>query len=459
LDQVIIEQFKKIVGEEQVLLENDDLFCYSYDATQGIPTEFPDVVVMPTTTEQVSEVVKICAKNKIPIYSKGAGTNLSGGTVPLKKGVVLSLLKMAKIIEIDTENHTCRAEAGVVIQDLDDAVAKFGLLYPPDPATVKTATMGGSVAENAGGLRGLKYGVTKDFVMGVKVVLADGSIVQFGNKCIKDVSGYNMKAIFVASEGMLGIMTEVLVKLVPRAEDRKAMMVTYDKLDKAAETIKQIIANKIIPATMEIMDNTCIKAVEEFSKIGLPVDAEALLLIEVDGWKEAVEREAARVVEICNECGAAKVDVAQDMARREALWAARRAAIPAQGRLRPSLILKDATVPRSELAGFLRDVQEISKKHNVLVGNFGHAGDGNLHPTILTNVDDPEEMKRVDALISDIFDAALARGGTLSGEHGIGVAKAKYLPRQFNADEIGLMKKLKAAFDPDNLLNPGKMFV
>ena len=459
MDQVIIEQFKKLLGEENVLIENDDLYCYSYDATQGIKTEFPDVVLFPSTTEQVSEIMKTATKHKIPVYPKGAGTNLSGGTVPLNKGIVLSLLKMDKIIEIDTENHTCLCEAGVVIQDMDDAVAKFGLLYPPDPATVKTATMGGSVAECAGGLRGLKYGVTKDYVMGVKVVLADGSIVKYGGKNIKDVSGFNMKAIFVMAEGMLGIVTEVLCKLVPRPEDRKAMMVTFSKLETAAETIKAIIANKIIPATMEIMDNTCIKAVEEFSKIGLPVDAEALLLIEVDGWKETVEREAAKVIEVCNACGADKVDVAQDMARREALWAARRAAIPAQGRLRPSLILMDATVPRGELAGFLRAVQELSKKHNILCGNFGHAGDGNLHPTILCDVRDADEMKRVDDFLSDMFDAALARNGTLSGEHGIGIAKAPYLPRQFSPEEIGLMKKLKAAFDPDNLLNPGKMFV
>jgi len=459
LDHAIIEQFKEILGEDRVLTDPDDLFCYSYDGAAALKTVYPDVVLLPQATDQVAEIVKIAAKNKIPIYTRGAGTNLSGGTIPMHKGIVLSMLELNKIIEIDKENLTATVEAGVVIQSLVDEAAKVGLLYPPDPGTVKTATMGGSLAECAGGLRGLKYGITKDYVMGVKVVLADGSIVNFGGKTVKNVSGFDMKSIFVGSEGMLGIVTEILVKLIPLPEARQSMMVTYKDLDNAALTIKQIIANKIIPATMEILDNVVINAVEQNKKIGLPTDAEAILLIEVDGLKEAVEREAKRVREICAECSADQIVIAEDDVKRDEIWNARREALPSLVRMSTTTILEDATVPRSELPDMLRAVREIGAKYNVKIGTFGHAGDGNLHPTILTDEDNAEEMERVHHAVADIFDAALARGGTLSGEHGIGISKAPFMPRQFSPEELGLMKKLKYAFDPDNLLNPGKVFI
>jgi len=288
-----------LLGEERVLTSEEDLFCYSYDATADAKTELPQAVLLPETTEQIAEIVKIAAQNKIPIYTRGAGTNLSGGSIPVKKGIVLSMLDLNKIVEIDRENLTASVEAGVVIQSLIDAADRFGLLFPPDPGTVQTATIGGAVAECAGGLRGLKYGVTKDYVMGIKVVLADGSIVNYGGKTVKNVSGFDMKAIFSGSEGLLGIITEVILKLIPKPEARQSMMVSYSKLDDAANTIREVIAGKIIPATMEILDNTTIRAVEEYKKIGLPTDADAILLIEVDGIKEAVEQEAKRVKDIC----------------------------------------------------------------------------------------------------------------------------------------------------------------
>jgi len=456
LDPIVINAFVEILGKENVLTEEEDLFCYSYDATPAVDKVLPDVVLLPNSTEQVSEIVKIAARGKIPLYTRGAGTNLSGGAVPVKKGILLSMLGFDKIIEIDKENLTATVGAGVVIQSLVDAVEQLGLFYPPDPGSLQTATMGGSVAECSGGLRGLKYGVTKDYVMGVKAVLADGSIVNFGSKNVKNVSGYDMKSIFVGSEGMLGIITEVLVKLIPKPEARQSMMVLYSDLEKAANTIREVIFNKIIPATMEIIDNITIRAIEEYKKIGLPVDAEAILLIEVDGAKEAVEKEAQKVKDICMKNEADSIVIAQDDSKRDEIWTARRSALSALVRMRPSTILEDATVPRSKLPEMIRAVREIAGKYNLQIGTFGHAGDGNLHPTILTDEKDLEEMERVNKAVSDIFDKALALGGTLSGEHGIGITKAAFMPRQFSAAELDLMKRLKQAFDPDDILNPGK---
>ena len=457
--QSVIDRFIELLGEERVITDEDDLYCYSYDATSGISPTLPEVALTPMNTEQVAEIVKIAAEHDIPIYTRGAGTNLSGGTVPVKKGIVLSMLDMNRIIEIDQENLTATVEAGVVIQTLVDAADQYGLLYPPDPGTVQTATMGGSVAECSGGLRGLKYGITKDYVMGVKVVLADGSIVSYGGKTVKNVSGFDMKSIFVGSEGMLGIITEILVKLIPKPEARQSMMVSYSDLDKAANTIKQIISNRIIPATLEILDNTTIRAVEDYKKIGLPVDAEAILLIEVDGVREAVEKEAKIVADICARCGADNVYEAKDDARREEIWAARRSAHTALVRMRPTTVMEDATVPRSRIPEMIRAVREIAEKYRLQIGTFGHAGDGNLHPAILTDENDAEEMERVHQAVGEIFDKALALGGTLSGEHGIGIAKAPYMKRQFSEAELALMKKLKETFDPRDILNPGKVFV
>ena len=459
MEQVIIEQFKKILGDDRVLTNKNDLFVYSYDGTAGIETAQPDVVLRPQTTEEVSEIVKIASKHKIPVYTRGAGTNLSGGSINAKPGIVLSMLDFDKILEIDTVNLNATVQAGVVIQSLADELTQYGLIYPPDPGTIKTATMGGSLNECSGGLRGLKYGVTKDYIMGIKAVLADGSIVRFGNKSIKNVAGLDVKSLVVGSEGLLCIVTEILVKLIPAPAGKKSMMVIYKDMENATNTVIDICKNKIIPATMELMDNMTIKAIEEFKKIGLDTEAAAILLIEVDGAKEGVEPEAARVVEICEKNNADKIVIAETDAKREELWNARRAAIPALNRVRATGIMQDATVPRSELSKMFKAVSEISKKHNIPIGTFAHAGDGNLHPMFLTDENDPEEMKRVDAAISDVFDAALSMGGTISGEHGIGVAKAKYMPRQFNEAEMALMKRIKAAFDPDNILNPGKMFV
>lgn len=456
MENQLINAFKKIVGDQYVLTSKEELLCYSYDATPGY-SHMPDVVISPANTEEVSQVLALANREKIPVYPRGSGTNLSAGTVPMQGGIVLLMTRFQNIIEIDAANLVAVAEPGVIVSVLNKAVEEFGLIYPPDPGTVATATLGGTVSENAGGLRGLKYGVSKHYVMGLEVVLADGRVMNCGGKNVKDVAGYDLTKLFTGSEGTLGVITKIIVKLVPAPEARKAMMGIFSNLDNAGNAISAIIANKVIPATLEIMDNATIRTVEDYAHVGLPVEAEAVLLIEVDGIPEVVEKEAAKVFEVLKANKADDIQVAKDAAQRDKIWAARRAALPALAKLRPTTFVEDATVPRSKVPDMIRAVNEAAAKHKVTIGTFGHAGDGNMHPTIVCDLRDKEEMERVYKAMDDIFAAAIALGGTLSGEHGIGLGKLPYMEDQFGAVGMSVMKSIKKALDPNCILNPGKL--
>lgn len=451
-----LDTLKKIVGDEYVLTTMEELVSYSYDATPGY-CYLPEVVVIPATTEEVAKVLALANSEKIPVYTRGSGTNLCAGTVPVKGGIVLLMTRMNKILEIDTENLVAVAEPGVIVAELNKAVEQYGLIYPPDPGTVTTATLGGTVSENAGGLRGLKYGVSKHYIMGLEVVLASGQVMTVGGKNVKDVSGYDMTKLFTGAEGTLGVITRIIVKLVPAPEARKAMMAIFKNLDNAGKAIAAIIAAKIIPATLEIMDNTTIRAVEDYAKVGLPVDAEAVLLIEVDGIPEVVEKEADKVMRVLKDNKAYEVKLARNSEERDKIWTARRAALPVLAKLRPTTFVEDATVPRSKVPDMIRAVNEIAKKYNVTIGTFGHAGDGNMHPTIVCDLRDKQEMERVYKAMDEIFGAAIKLGGTLSGEHGIGLGKLKYMEDQFGPVAVETMKVIKRALDPNLILNPGKL--
>ena len=457
LAREVLQELVQVVGAENVLTEQEDLLTYAYDATAAMTHHKPDVVVSPLSTEQVAEVVKIAVRYNMPIYPRGSGTNLSGGTIPSQGGMVLSLLNLNKILEVDEDNLTATVQPGVIIQTLNDEVLKLGLIYPPDPGTVTTATMGGSVSECSGGLRGLKYGVTKHYIMGLKIVLANGEVIRWGGKAEKNVTGYDLVALFTGAEGTLGIITENSVKLIPAPEARKSSLAVFDDLDNAGRAIASIIRNKIIPATLEIMDNVTIQTVENFVHAGLPMDAEAVLLVEVDGYKEVVAREAVLVEQILKEERAVAVKIAKDDKERDLLWLARRSALPALAQKRPTTVLEDATVPRSKIPDMLKAIRKIAEKHKLNIATFGHAGDGNLHPTILTDQRDEDEMKRVHLAVDEIFQAAISLGGTLSGEHGIGIAKMKYLDWEFGEAGVAALRRLKEALDPNYLLNPGKM--
>lgn len=458
-DKNVVEALKEIVGSEYVLTEVGDLLTYSYDGTPDQPQVMPEVVVLPETTEEIIEIVKLAKAEGFHIYTRGSGTNLSGGTIPLRKGVVLVTTRMNKILEVDPENLTATVQPGVIINQLNDAVSPYGLIYPPDPGTVKTATMGGSVSESSGGLRGLKYGVTKDYVIGVEMVLANGELVTFGGKSVKNVAGYDLTKLVCGAEGTLGIITKILVKLIAKPQYVKTMTATFNVLKDAGYAINGIISNKVIPATMELLDQATLKVIDDFTHIGLPLDAKVMLLIEVDGMVEAeVELEAQKVVEQCKKNDCREVKLAKNEQERNELMAARRAALPALARVKPTTVLEDATVPRSRIPDMLVRLEELAEKYDLQIGTFGHAGDGNLHPTILTDARDEEEMKRVRMCVDDIFAAALEMGGTLSGEHGIGIAKARFMEDQFGAAGMEVIRRVKEAFDPNYMFNPDHFF-
>ncbi|MCX8157151.1 MAG: FAD-binding protein [Verrucomicrobiae bacterium] len=452
-----VAELRAMVGAAEVLTAPEDLIPYSFDGTAALK-QMPAAVVFARTTAQVSELLRWANARRVPVVTRGSGTGLSGGSVPVKDGIVLCLAKMNRVLEVDAANLTLLAEAGATTQAVAEAAAQAGLFYPPDPGSLKISTIGGNVAENSGGLRGLKYGVTRQYVMGLEVVLPDGEVLWTGNKCVKDVAGYSLRDLFIGSEGTLGVITRVLLKLLPRPQARKTMLATFARMEDAAAAVSAIIAAPIIPCTLEFLDRTTLQCVEDYAKIGLPLDCEALLLIETDGHPAAVAEEAAAMERICREQGAREVRVAGDAAEAERLAAARRTAFSALARVGPTTILEDATVPRSELARMIRFVQQVAQKYRLRIGTFGHMGDGNLHPTCLTDERNAEEMHRVEAAFKEIFEEAIRLGGTITGEHGVGLAKKHILPRQAGEAQMRVMRAFRRVLDPQGILNPGKLW-
>jgi len=457
LAQPILDELRRMVGAGNLLTTQEDLIPYSFDGTAAL-RQMPGCVVLGTSSDQVSAILKLAQSTKTPVVTRGSGTGLSGGSLPSPDCLVLCLVKMDRILELDRANLTLLAEAGAITQQVADAAAAAGLFYPPDPGSIRSSTLGGNVAENSGGLRGLKYGVTRNYVMGLEVVLADGQIVWTGNKCVKDVAGYSLRDLFIGSEGTLGVITRVLLKLIPKPAAKRALIATFSRMDQAAQTVSDIIAARIIPCTLEFLDRTTIRCVEDFAKVGLPLDCEALLLMETDGHPAAVAEEAALMEEIARRNSAVQIRVARDEAEAIGLASARRSAFSALARVSPTTILEDVTVPRSELAKMIRFVEAVARKHNLRIGTFGHMGDGNLHPTFLTNERNAGEMRRVEEAFKEIFDEAIRLGGTITGEHGIGVAKKSFLPKFAGDAAMRVMRELRRALDPAGILNPGKMF-
>jgi len=452
-----LERIRQCVGAENFTDALEERICYSYDSQ--IEEARPEAVVFPGSAREIADILKVANEYKIPVIPRGSGTGLSGGSVPVRGGVVLVLNRLNRILEINEADFYAVLEPGVITQQLNDEVARRGLMFPPDPSSMKTSTIGGNVAENAGGLRGLKYGVTKDYVMGLEVVTPTGEILETGTRTVKTATGYNLTQLFVGSEGTLGVITRIIVKLIPAPEHKESVLALFADMNQAAQTVADIIKAGVIPATLEFLDNTTINAVEDFKQIGLPREAGAILLIETDGIREAAMREIERVESICLANQALTVRKARDEAERETLWQARRAALSALARIRPTTILEDATVPRSQVPAMVRGVSEIAEKYAIKIGNFGHAGDGNLHPTILTDQRDKVEFARVEKAIEEIFDLALRLGGTISGEHGIGCAKSRFMAREVGETGVAVMKAVKRALDPNDILNPGKMFL
>jgi len=452
-----VEELRTIVGNDGVVTSLEDLIPYGFDGTAALKEEAV-CVVFPATTEEVARVVRLAATEKIPVVTRGSGTGLSGGSVPVSGGIVLCLVNLNRILEVDSANLTLLAEPGVITREIEDAAQPHGLFYPPDPGSMKISTIGGNVANNSGGLRGLKYGVTRDYVMGMEVVLSSGEIVWLGSQCVKDVAGYSLKDLFIGSEGTLGIITKVLLKLLPRPESRRTLLASFGSMTDAAQTVSEIISSHIVPCTLEFLDQKTCHCVEDYAQVGLPKNATAVVLMETDGPKVVVEEEADAMAAIAEKNEAISVEKAKDQAHAVRLATARRSAFAALARIRPTTILEDVTVPRSRLVEIVSFVEQTAAKYRLQIATFGHFGDGNVHPTVLTDETDGEEMERVEEALAEIFQKTIELGGTITGEHGVGLAKKKFLPLQFSDASFSLLKQVKKAIDPDALLNPGKIF-
>lgn len=457
LNKAVIDLLRQKVGAKNVYADKEDLLVYGYDATPEIQG-LPDVAVFPESVDGLKAALSVCREEGLPVIPRGAATGLSGGSTPLSGGMVLGLTRMNRILEIDEENLTATAEAGVITVDLFNAAFARGLFYPPDPGSQTVSTLGGNVAENAGGLRGLKYGVTRNYVMALRGLLYDGTEFHTGGKCVKDVAGYSLRDLLVGSEGTLGIITEVTVRLITPPQDKRTLLAYFRDFRTAGEAVSRIIAARIIPSTLEIMDRTTINCIEDYAAIGLPREMAALLLIEVDGHPAVVAEEAEGVRKVLEAVRADEIHYASNAAEAARLTAARRTALSAVARVSPTTILEDATVPRSRLAETFAEIERLKAKYQVRVATFGHAGDGNLHPAALADERNAQEIKNVHAFFAELYEMVLSVGGTVSGEHGIGIAKKSYLLRQFGVGGIGVMRRIKDAFDPGGRLNPGKIF-
>jgi glycolate oxidase len=456
INKQILKELQTIVGKEYVLTQPEDLVAYSYDGT--FAEQRPDLIVCPDSTEQVSAVMKVAWREGIGVVPRGMGSGLAAASVPMDGGMVLDTCRLNRIFEIDEVNFTVQAGAGVVTQDLADTVAKKGLFYPPDPSSIKQSTLGGNAACNAGGPRCLKYGVTSDYVMGLTVVLADGRVLKTGGKAIKNVTGYNLTQLFVGSEGTLGVITELLLKLVPRPKVARTAKAIFPRLADASQCVTNILSAGIVPATIELMDETAIATIEEAMNLGLPLDVEAMLIIECDGMDEAqVMREIDTIAQICRTTGSRDVEVARTEKERAALWSARRSISPSLARRSPNKLGEDISVPRSAIPEAVAAIKEISRQRDIPIAIFGHAGDGNLHPNILFDKRDMAQMEIVREAAGDIFATSVRLGGTLSGEHGVGTLKMPFLEQDIGPLYIEVMDKIKQALDPKNILNPGKV--
>ncbi len=450
-------KLKEIVGKDNFFDSNEDKLSYSFDATP-LYQQLPEAVIFPENEEQISEVVHLANSEKINIVPRGAGTGLSGGSIPVENSIALVMTKWNSILEIDPVNLTVTVQPGVVTGILQSEVEKLNLFYPPDPGSSSVCTIGGNVANNAGGLRGLKYGVTKNYVTGIEMILPGGELLKTGGKNVKDAAGYNLKDFIIGSEGTLGIITKVMLKLIPKPESFSTIIAFFDKMIDCSNAISGIFNTSVTPAMMEFLDNTTLNCIEDYAKLGLPKNAEAVLLIELDGRTEEVREDTEIIKNIFSRNNASGIKTAETVSESSNLKAARRSAFSALARVKPTTILEDATVPRAEFPVLIEKVRQAAKDNNLIFGNFGHAGDGNLHPTCLTDERDASEIEKAHKAFDYIFNEAIKLGGTITGEHGTGLAKKKFLENVAGIPGVEMMKKIKSAIDENNILNPGKIF-
>jgi len=455
MDEKVKQDLIQIVGEANVTDNLIDMVSLSYDASEH--SHRPEVGVWAETVEQVSEIMKLASRIRIPVIPRGAGTGLSGMAVPIQGGIVLDLNHMNQILKISIEDRLAVVEPGVVYADLEKALLPHGFFFPPDPASGKVSTLGGNVATNAGGLKGAKYGTTRDYVLALQVVLPDGRIMRTGSKAMKSVSGYDLTRLFVGSEGTLGIVTEITLKINPKPTATSTALATFDNLEDAGNAINQIMHSGIIPSALEILGRETLAAINQNTDLNLP-EVDAMLLAETDGYtREETDYQLGKVIEVFRRNRASEVRQAKTEKDVDDLWAARKSAYAVLARIENNFVLEDVTVPMTQIAAMLTGIHAIAKKHQIRIATFGHAGDGNLHPQILYNGYEPEQVRRMEEASADLFKMAVELGGTLTGEHGIGLSKAPYMTLEHDPVAMDVMRSLKKMFDPNNILNPGKM--
>ena len=457
LSEKIIKELQTIVGRENISTTKADRICYSYDATQQ--SFLPEVVVHPGSTQEISSIVKLANREQVPVFPRGAGSGFSGGSLPTKGGIVLCTERLDKILLIDEENLIATVEPGVVTEQFQQAVEKVGLFYPPDPASLKFSTLGGNVAECAGGPRCVKYGVTKDFIIGLEVVTPTGDIITTGGPTMKGVVGYDLTKLLCGSEGTLGVITRIIIKLLPLPEAKKTMLVMFSSIDGAAQAVSAIIRDKIIPTTLEFMDGRTLECVRQATDLEVPSGAQAVLIIEVDGDREFLDKQVARIAEIIKPLGVVETRIATTPEESEALWQIRRSVSASLRKVNPDKFNEDICVPRSKVPEMIRKVDAIAEKYDIPIVNFGHAGDGNIHVNIMIDKKVPGALDKAEKAIEEVFKGALELGGTMSGEHGVGIAKARFIPLEITPIAAEYMKTIKRALDPNNILNPGKIFL
>lgn len=452
----IYKKLEKITGKARCSRSREDCLCYSYDAITK--DALPDAVVFPENATEISQILTLANKENFFVIPRGSGTGTTGGSLPLKGGVVLVLTRLNRILDIDTENYTAVVEPGVITGDFHKAVEETGLFYPPDPSSSGFSTIGGNVAECAGGPRAVKYGVTKDYILGLEAVLPTGEMIKTGVKTAKGVVGYDLTKLITGSEGTLAVITAITVRLLPLPETIRTMTAVFDTMEAAATGVAEIMKSGIVPRTVEYLDNAALVCAESFADMGLPVEAGAILIIETDGSENEAEKAIRRLGNICKDAGAVGITIAADQEETKKLWETRKAVSPALYMYGPDKINEDIVVPRNKIPLIVKKIEALKKETGLTMVSFGHAGDGNIHFNIMLDKKDREQLAKAEKAVEDVFDYTIELGGTLSGEHGVGIKKSGYISKELGQTEITLMKNIKKTFDPNGILNPGKIF-
>ncbi len=458
-DKDLIKTMQSIAGKENVLFSYDELYTYSTDSTNITnPSELADIVVFPKSTEDVSKIMKYAYEKSIAVVARSAGTNLCGACLPKKGGIILNFAKMNKILEINKDNLICKVEPGVVIEELQKEVDKFDLFYPPDPSNLKVSMVGGSIGLSSGGPHTFKYGSTKDYIIDLEIVMSDGRIMHTGSSCSKDVTGYNITQLFVGSEGTLGIVTQATIRLIPKPEAKRVMLAYFDTLEDTSRTANDIISNLITPSVIDLMDKNTLQTVESFYPSGLKTDKTAALLIEIDGFKENLDSQYEKIIEICKDNNSSYIQTANTIEEEERIWISRRSSFGATARLAPNVLTEDVVVPRENIVPLVKGIRQICDKYNIKTCIMGHIGDGNIHPNMALDLRNPNEVNNFNEAKTKLFELALSLNGTLSGEHGIGCEKSYFITRAADKNKLALMHQFKQILDPKNILNPCKIF-